>query len=114
MYLSVFVIILTLFSVVGMKTVRTDKHKEWIEDTMLASDYSPPQFRIMKGNKNVIKRVGYVYYVYIKHGNDEEMKKALVYMLAYTISGFKRDSVYYSAIDKMMITGDVDRSVKCA
>lgn len=117
-YLVAFVIILTLFALVGMQTKITNKYKDWCEETMISCDYSPPRLIILEGNKNIIKKSEFTYYIYVKHPKDDsdieqtKMKKSLIYMLSYIVSDFKMDAKYYSAIDKMMEYGCVDRTIK--
>jgi hypothetical protein len=112
LYLVLFVIILTIFSLAGMNTNQTDIYKEWCEETMISAGYSPPALKILKGKHNRVKLVGHCYYIYLKHTCETDMKKSLIYLLSHTISKFKKDIIYYSAVDKMMIHGCVPRSAK--
>lgn len=105
-------VILTVYAVIGITCeVDNARYKAWCENLLIDCEYDAPPLTLMKGgNTSAIKQNGRVNYVYLRAGgNEDNNKRTLVYLLAHTVSGYKRNMLYYSAVDKMMEKASVDR-----
>jgi hypothetical protein len=112
MYLVAFIIILTIYAVIGVTCkVNNGRYKLWCETLLNDCDYHAPSITIMSGGKSsAIKHDDLTNYIYLQDGvNEDDNKRTLIYLLAHTVSGYKRDMMYYSAVDKMMEKAGVDR-----
>ena len=111
MYLVIVVVILTIYALVGMSIRPNDRYQSWCNDLMIKCGYNPPCLKIMSGGKrSTIKKCDNDTYIYLSESSSERSdKKSLVYLMAHSISEYKHDAKYYSAVDNMLNESDIER-----
>ena len=103
--LLVFMIIYTFYGLMGMNSPKMDQYTQWCYNTLLESNFDPPEIHVRKAEKqSCIKiRNGVAYIYLLDQGSDEKNKIALIHLMAYTTSDkYKDDAQYYTNLDVLM------------
>lgn len=104
-YFLLFIILLTVFSYVGIRRESCTDYRDWCNNIMLENNFDPPEIHIFRAKKNsCVKVKSGVAYIYLaRQGSELADKKMLTYLLAsLTTDKYVNDCQYHTNLEVLM------------